>query len=484
MPTGLVLVVLSVLSLGYAVLDDPAMDQRKPLWVLDAERRVFGESRDARTRAEITRRLDAVPTSIEVQAALTDVVLDYSAKADAHPQWHTLGSRVIGSGWVQSDDAAEHVRLFIETFVAADPGRREALRDAGVRYLTLVGIDTEAVEPLLSIVESGYREASSAPSDEPLKAWAMSPARAVLSTWAEVNWSRLPFDFQRTLAGSLESQVTLRMDSHVRSGDEARYVISVGRVPLAFGTRHSTSIEPHELRVGGHSYRLHGSSRSIGSGPSLGSSSASSSIVQLRDTATGTADVELDVRIGYHIGQSVGIAAGNVGGDAAGDKQHWPIFTLTTQVVVLPADTPDARVLMAPVEQRDALLDAMSLVPLAVDDDGDVLVKVSFTGSPLDLDHKLIMRQAGLTAELTNLMIREGSHHTSSAIVALNDTGVDLDRPVLLVLEPRKTIGFDSDGNPGVGARFEIGWFTVDRTDAWPGAWPGKPVRDLRIAEP
>ncbi|MEL6795977.1 MAG: hypothetical protein AAFO89_04055, partial [Planctomycetota bacterium] len=47
-PAGLVLVALGVLSLGYVVIDNPALDPRKPVWLLAVEHRLFGQARENR----------------------------------------------------------------------------------------------------------------------------------------------------------------------------------------------------------------------------------------------------------------------------------------------------------------------------------------------------------------------------------------------------------------------------------------------------
>ncbi len=481
MPAGFVLIGLSVFSLGYALIDNPALDQRKPIWVLGAERGVFGESRDPRTRAEIKRRLDAVPADPDKQAALAEIALRYSGENDAHPDWHDLSVRVIGSGWVKPDRARSHVLGFLDAFLAADTIRRDTLRKAGVGYLGRVSLERPAIEPLLGFVEQANRRALDTGDNGAIKAWALSPERAVLSAWAERDWDDLAFADQVRLAGDFTDRCTLSVEEHVRSGDAARFIVRIDSIPITFGGRHWTSLEMVEARVAGQRYPLHHVGMTGGGGPGVGGGSAFTSSVSLGASPPGRTSVEIDVRVGHHItGRPDAVRV--AGAEGARPETEWPLITLRAETTIVPSDTPDATATLATAERQRALLDHLEMAPLSRTPGGDVTVSVRIVEAPWEMDYRLVMEQGELSSELSTVRASAGNTHHMTMSSPVDDR-IDLESPVSLVLVPTSTIAIDAEGEPGAGGRFELGRFVIEPADERSGFRTPLPVREIRIEE-
>ncbi|MEO1716215.1 MAG: hypothetical protein AAFR76_03800 [Planctomycetota bacterium] len=480
-PAVLVLVALGVLSLGYAVLDDPALDARKPVWMLDVERRAFGESRDGRTRDEIKRRLDAVPTSAQEQRALASIAMRYAGEPAAHIDWHNLSTRVISSGWVDQGTARPHVLDVLEEFLAGDAPRREVMKDNCARYLQLVPIERSAVDALLDLVEREHRLAVESDDRERLKAWALSPEREVLSAWGERNWDELSFDDQVRLAGDISGRVRFEVDPYVRVGDETRLTFTVNRLPLVFADRAWTSIEIVEVRAGDEVHRQRRYGLGGGGGAGIDSWTGLSTLITLGSTVpAGPVAIEADLRVGHHITDHAEDVQFGMR-DGVEQENQWPLVTVQASTVALPADTPDATVLLAPAELHEQVLDRLEMAPLQRDEDGMVSVSIRLNRAPIDIDHRLVMTQGDAEAELGQLRVNANSTTHSGFSRQPAGDAIDLASPVSLALVPRSTIAVGVDGEAGVGGRFELGLFQIDLSQGGFMNEAPRPIRAVRI---
>jgi hypothetical protein len=393
---------LAVISLGYAMIDNPATDRRKPLWMLEVERRVFGESRDARTHPELKRRMDAVPADPAEQLALGKFAVSRAASPGADLVWHGLAVRAMRSQWVSTESAAELARAALPEMLRTSPSDEAVLVAAAETYFPHAGIGWTEMTPLIDRVASTSRAAADAEQgSQAWFAWLRSPERRMLSAWAESAWHGLTIDQRNRLTGSESASYTLVVPRRIVAGAGLPYRIETRRQPLISTTTQSlwstkqwggVRIDDTELtRPSAHvptGFRQHSGIHNDDNG-----SMGTTTMFPVPSDRLGPAEVVAEIRTGYDVGDDSSVLRRTL--------DEWPLITLATQTEVLPAGSELPEPETASAETINAVLDCLALrfewvEGSAANSEPRLDLNAMFRAPTLALDHNLIVIQDGI----------------------------------------------------------------------------------------
>ncbi|MEM1072767.1 MAG: hypothetical protein AAGH71_08100 [Planctomycetota bacterium] len=478
-PAGLVLVALGVLSLGYALIDNPAMDPRKPVWVLAAEHRLFGQARENRLLDEIERRVAAVPETEAERRQLAEFVFAVTAAADLDPRWHGRAIAAIQQGLIDADRASERAARLLQQYAGLPAESVGRLQNAMERYAEPPTPSEDAIIPLLERVEAEFAVAEAAGESE-IDRWMVSPARAVLSAWMQTNHQRVSQATLDRIIGDFEGLAFRAKALSVR-GDRLPLEIEMMPRLLAYGEPLWLHSRVLEVRVNGEPIDHAGERRSTSGIFGVGNRAGRSTLRFARavppSTHLGEVGVEVDVEIAVSFASE-------------------------------PSDRPPpGRVFTRSSTFR--LVEAGEAVEWAQSDDPDghrralesigVVGVTYFTGQsavqarrwhfplrvfnpPYDIAHALWAEQGDHRWRIGEITVRAGANAMTTLSGPLdrlvnrdgrvvNETvHPDLTRPVRIVLEPEAAIALRQvDTARPWGARIDLGSFDISETDQWTG---------------
>ncbi|MEL7484803.1 MAG: hypothetical protein AAFN41_10660 [Planctomycetota bacterium] len=402
MPTGLALIAISALSLGYAVLDDPAMDPRKPLWVLGAERFVFGEARDARTFAEVKRRFDAVPSDPAEQQALGQFALSRAASPGSDLIWHGLTVRAIRSQWVDTESASAMAQTLLPAMLRPNASDEAVLVAAAETYFPHANLGWPEMIPMIDRVASMSRAAADAAQGTQTRfAWLRSPERRILSAWAESAWPMLSIEQRNLLTGSESAVYTIEVPRRVVAGEGLPYRINTRRQPLIttptlglWSTKQWGSLRINGTDLTRSSARFPaGWTQHGGTHNDDNSGRGTTTMIPVPTDQLGVAEVIAEIRPAYHVGNDPALLRDTV--------EQWPRVTMTTQTEVLPAGTEAPEPEVASAETISAVLDCLGLRFEWIEDspasnDPRLEVNAMFKAPAIAIDHWLVLVQDGV----------------------------------------------------------------------------------------
>ncbi|MEL6498688.1 MAG: hypothetical protein AAGJ54_02895 [Planctomycetota bacterium] len=298
-PLGAGLASLALLVFGYALIDSPAMDKRKPVWMLAAEHRAFGSSREARLLDEIERRFAAVPTSNEERRALAELAFDASRELDADARWHGRALAAIRQGVIDRARATERVADVLRDFSRRSPEECELLEKVTSEYARLLSATDDPISPLLERVGADFRRARGE-GGEAVEAWTRSAPRVVLSAWVEANASTLTTPTLGRIIGDFDGML-LKVKPRVGKGNKLSMRIEFDPLTLAFGNPMWLQCEVRRVRMNGTALERAGRNRFVSGRFGIGRNGSSAFVLHesIPDgTPLGENRVEVDVAVG------------------------------------------------------------------------------------------------------------------------------------------------------------------------------------------
>lgn len=480
-PVAASLLGLTVLSLGYALIDNPAMDRRKPLWMLDAERRIFGQSRDARTHAELKRRMDAVPADTAEQLVLGQFAVSRAASPGADLVWHGLAVRAMRSQWVGTESAPELAQALLPKMLRPNPADEAVLVAAAETYFPHADIQWTEMGPLVDRVASMNRAAADAEEGTQARfAWLSSPERRMLSAWAESAWAELTIDQRDRLTGSDSAIYTLEVPRRVVAGEPLPYFVRTRRQPLIAPTNASMWFARQwgGIRIDGMSLsrssrqRLASVSQPAGIHNGMNGGMGTTTMIPVPPDQVGQAEVVAEIRPAFDVGEDSSTLREEV--------TDWPVIRLTARTEVLPAGTKLPEPETASAEAISAILDCLSLRFEWVEDstasnNTRLELNAMFTAPTLALDHNLIVIQGGIefhggsrvsfAADVTGhgygmWILAESARHRRLSRERQPETQFDPNRPFTIMLVPDAFTRWEEGV---VSQRIPLGTYAITR---------------------
>ena len=469
-PVGVTLIGLSVLTLGYAILDNPAMDQRKPVWLLAAEHRLFGDAREARLLDELERRTAAVPTREAERIALAEMALAGTDSIEADARWHGLVVRALNVGTLPPDRASPHVESMLRDYAQMDTEHAQRFAGIAADYARLPNDSDAAIQPLLSRVGKDYASAALQGTDA-VDDWLESEPRRVLSQWVQTNHASLSQASLDQIVGDFD-WVALRVKPRVAIGDRLPIRIDMEPRLLAFGDPMWLHTELLEVRIGGQTIKRIGRSRGASGMFGMGNQ-GSSALMQYEEIPQGIplgeVGVEVDVEFAISFEK-----------DSPGEAPPGRVLTRQTRFELVEARDAVAWAESADPDDHRRLLESISVIDLYYffgDSSGETYrwgFPIEVRELPFDLAHALWAEQGDRRWKLGTIPLKAGANWGTRMNGprdrrTVNETvHPDPALPVRLTLEPdaelvsRRVETLNPWPHP-----IELGEFAIIESDQW-----------------